>query len=105
MPCRSHRRHVIEHVAFRLFDSSEIRDHLGRFHYYLAQKQHAGTYDLTHHPQHTHNVMHLRKVAAVRPQLLPDIGNRINADNIHPPVGQVEEIVHHLIEHPGIPVV
>ena len=49
--------------------------------------------------------MYLGKIPAVCSQLFPDIGNRIDPDNIHSLVCQIEEIVHHLIEHPGIAVI
>ena len=46
--------------------------------------------------------MHLPEVAARSVQLFPDIWNRIDADDIYPPVRQKEEIVHHLVKYPWI---
>ena len=49
--------------------------------------------------------MHLRQIAAVGAELLPDIGNRIQADHIHPLVDEIEHVAHHLVEHDRVAVV
>ena len=49
--------------------------------------------------------MNLRQIPALRPQLLPDIRDCINADNINSPVRQIKEIVHHFIEYSGVSII
>lgn len=44
-------------------------------------------------------------VSAVGSQLFPDIGNGVDTDNVDTYVGEEQEVVHHLIEDPGIAVV
>ena len=105
MPGGSHGGHVVEHMALRLFRGAEIGHHLLRLHHHFAQKQNAGTDDLPDHPHHSHDGVHLLQIPALGPQFLPNVRNCINADNINAPVGQVQEIGHHFIEHPGIAVV
>ena len=55
--------------------------------------------------QHPHDGVDPGQVAAAGAQLFPDVGHRVDADDVHALVGQEQEIVHHLIEHPGIAVV
>ncbi len=105
VPGGRHGSHIIEHMTFRLLHSTKIWHHLLRLHDDLTQKQHTRTYDLTDHAHHTHDGMYLLQIPALRPQLLPDIRNRIDPDDIHPLTGQIQEVVHHLIEHPGITVI
>ena len=105
MPGRRHGRHIVEHVALRLLHRAEIRRHLVRLHYNLAKEHDARADDLADHAHHADDRVHLGQVPAVRSQFLPDIGNCINADDVHALVGQVEEIIHHLIEHPRVAVV
>ena len=105
MPCGGHRGYIVEHMAFRLLHRSEIRNHLFRLHDHFSQKQHAGTDDLADNTHHTHDRMYLLQVTAGRIQLFPDIRHRVDADDIDPPVGQIKEIIHHIIKHSGIPVI
>lgn len=49
--------------------------------------------------------MYPRQVSAVGSQLFPDIGNGVDTDNVDTYVGEEQEVVHHLIEDPGIAVV
>ena len=105
MPCRRHGSYIVEHVALRFLDRAKVWRHLVRLHDHLAEKHNPRTNDLADHTHHTDDGVHLRKIPAVRPKFFPDIGNRIDADNIHSLVCQVEEIVHHLVEHTRVSVV
>lgn len=49
--------------------------------------------------------MYPRQISAVGSQLFPDIGNGVDTDNVDTYVGEEQEVVHHLIEDPGIAVV
>ena len=104
-PCGRHSRYIIEHMAFRLFHRTKIRHYLFRFHDYFTKKQDTWAHDLTDHTHHTHNCMHLRKIPALCPQLFPDIRYCINTDNIHPLVGEEQEIIHHFIKYARILIV
>ena len=105
VPGGGHGGDVVEHVALGLLHGAEVGHHLARLHDHLAQQQHAGAYDFPNHAHHADDGVHLLEVPAGGAQLLPDVRHRIDADNIDTPVGEVEEIGHHLIEHPGIAVV
>ena len=102
VPDAGHGGHIVEHMALRLLHGSEVGGHLLRLHHHLAKKQHAGADNLPDHAHHPHNGVHLGQIAAAGPQLLPYIGHRVDADHIDAPIGQEEEIVHHLIEYHGI---
>ena len=49
--------------------------------------------------------MHLRQVAAVGAEFLPDIGHRVEADDIDAAVAEVQHVLGHVVEHRGIAVV
>ena len=49
--------------------------------------------------------MDLGKVPAVCSQFFPDIWHRIYPYDIHAAVGQIQEIIHHLVKHRRIPVI
>ena len=105
MPGSRHGRHVVQHVALRLFNGTEVRNNLDGSHHDLAQQRNPGAHDLSDHTHHAHERMDLRKVAAVGAKLLPDIGNRIEAHDIDALIRQIQEVVHHLVEDAGVPVV
>ena len=105
MPDRSHGRHVVKHMAFRLFHGPEIRRHSGRLHNHLAQQQNTRTDHLTNHPQHPHNGMYLRQIPAACAKLLPDIGHRVDPQHIYPVIGQIKQIVHHDVKYIRIRVI
>ena len=92
-------------MALGLFDRAEVGDHLARLHDHLAQQQAGGADDLAHHAHHAHHGVHLREVAAVGAQLLPDIGHRIEADDVHALVAEVEHVLRHVVEDDGVCVV
>ena len=92
-------------MTFRLFHGSEIRSHLLRLHDHLPQQQDTGTHDFANHAHHPDNGVDPGKIAAVRPQFLPYIGNRVNPQHIHPAVCQVKKIEHHLIKDNRISVI
>ena len=92
-------------MALRFLHRSEIRGHFLRLHHHLSKEQDPRAHNLGNQAHQPYNRVHFRQVAAARPQLLPDVGHRVNPDNIHPLIGQVQEIIHHLIKYPGIPVV
>ncbi len=105
MPGGGHGGHIVEHMAFRLLHRPKIGRHLLRLHDHLPQKHHPRAHNLTDHPHHAHYGMYLLQVPAGGAQFLPDIGHGVNAHNVYAPVGQIEKIVHHLVEYPGISVV
>ena len=105
MPGRSHRRHIVEHVAFRLLNRAEIRNDLLRLHDYLTEQQNTRADDLTDHTHHAHNRMHLLKIPAGRTEFLPYIWHCINPDDVDSLICKEEEIVHHLIEHTRVAVI
>ena len=92
-------------MALGFLHGTKIRRHFVRLHNHLAQKDNTRAYDFPDHAHHTHNGVHLLQIAAVRTQFFPDIGNRVNPNDIHSLVCQIEEVVHHFIEHPGISVI
>ena len=49
--------------------------------------------------------MYLGQVAAGGAQFLPDVGHRVQPDDINAPVGQVEQVFRHVVEHHGVGVV
>ena len=102
MPGGGHGGHIVEHMAFRLLHRSEIRHHFLRLHDHLPQQQNTRTDDLSNHAHHAHDGMYLREIPTAGAQLFPDIGHGVNADNVDSPVSQVQKIVHHFIEYPGI---
>ncbi len=83
MPGRSHRRHIVEHVAFRLLNRAEIRRHLSPVPSQPRQGARCRADDFADHPHHTDDSVNLGQVPAGCPQFLPDIRNCINTDNIH----------------------
>ena len=105
MPGAGHRGDVVEHMALRLLDGAEIRDDLGGLHDDLAQKQGAGADDLGRHPHQADQRVDLREVAAVRAELFPDIRRRVEADDVHPVVAQVEHIRGHVVEDHRVSIV
>ena len=105
VPGGGHRCDVVEHVALGLFHGPEIGDHLHRRHDHLAQEHDAGAHDLADHAHHAHDRVDLGEVAAVGAELLPDVGHGVDADDVHALVGQVEEVVHHLVEDARVAIV
>ena len=86
-------------MALRPFRGTEIRSHLGRLHHYLPQQQHAGAYDFAGQTQHSCQRMYLGQIPAGGAQLLPDIRNRVQPDDVHSPVGQIQHVLRHIVEH------
>ena len=104
-PGSGHGGHIVEHMALRLLHCAEIGSHLFWLHDHFSQEHDPRAHDLADHAHHADNGVDLGQVPAIGPQLLPDIGHCVDADDVHALVGQVEEIVHHLIEYPGVAVV
>ena len=105
MPGAGHRGDIVEHVALGLFQRPEIGNDLGGLHDDLAQEQGAGADDLRRHPHQAHQGVDLREIAAVCPQLFPDIGRRVQADDVHTVVAQVQHVRSHIIEDDRIRVI
>ncbi len=105
MPQRAHRGRIVEHVALGLLRCSEIRSQLLGLHHHLSQKENAGAHDLCDQPNHADNGVYLRKIPAVGAQLLPDVGNRVDADDVDSAVGKVQKIPCHLVEYDRVPVI
>ena len=105
MPCGAHDGSVIQDVTLRLVHRAKIRRQFFRFHDDLTQQHHARADDLTGQLHHPHQRMDLRQIPAVRPQLFPNIRDRIHTDHIHAPVGQIQHIVRHVVEDHRIMIV
>ena len=105
MPEAGHGRYVVEHVALRLFDRSEIRNDFLGLHNDFAQEQGAGTYDIGRHVHQPDQGMYLRQVTAVGAQFFPDIRRRVQTDYINAVIAEVEHIRCHIVEDCRIRVV
>ena len=105
VPQGGHGGHVVKHVAFRLCHRAEIRCHHAGLHHHFSQQQRPRAYDLAHHPEDPQQRVHLRQIPAGGPQRLPDVGRRVQPDHVHPVVAQVQHIVRHVRQHPGVHVV
>ena len=92
-------------MTFRLFHGPKVWGNFVRFHNNLSQQHNSRAHNLPDHPHHPHNGMHLGQIPAVGSNLLPDIRHRINPQHIDPLIGQIEEIIHHLIKHNRIAVI
>ena len=92
-------------MAFRLLHGSEVRHHLGGFHDYFSQQQGSGTNHLRRDPHDPHQRMYLRQIPTVGSQCLPDIGNRIQADDVHPLIAEEQHICRHVVKYSRIPIV
>ena len=105
VPCAGHGGHVVEHVAFRLLDGAKIGNDLARFHNNFAQEQRSGADDLGSHVHQTNESVHLGQVAARRADLFPDVRRRVQTDDIHAVVAEVEHVSRHVIENDRIRIV
>ena len=105
MPEAGHGRYVVEHVALRLLNSSEIRNDFLGLHNDFTQKQGAGTYDIGRHVHQPDQGVYLRQVTAVGAQFLPDIRSRVQTDNVDAVIAEVEHIRCHIVENSRIRVV
>ena len=105
MPGGRHSRHIIQHMTLRLLHCSKIGHHFFRLHDHLSQKKNPRADNLTDHAHQPDDGMYLGQISAGGAQFFPNVGNRVNADNVDPSVCQIEEIIHHLIKHPRVPVI
>ena len=105
VPCAGHRSHVVDHMALGLLQGPEIGNDLGGLHDDLAQEQCSGADDLCSHAHQTDQGMDLGEVAAVGAQFLPDVRCRVQADDVHTVVAEVEHIGSHIIEDHWIRIV
>ena len=105
VPGAGHGGDVVEHVALRLLQGPEVRDDLGGLHDDLAQQEGPGADDLGCHAHHADQGVDLWQVAAVGAQFLPDIGRRVQADDVHAVVAEVEHVRCHIVEYDGIGVI
>src|SRR5699024_8752787 len=105
VPGGAHGGHIVQKVALGFVYRAEVGDHLDRLHDHFAQQDDAGADDLADHPHHPHDGVDPGQVAAAGAQFLPDIGHRVDADDVHAAVGEVQKVVHHLVEHAGVGVV
>ena len=105
VPCGRHGCYVVKHMTFRLFYRTKIRNYLLRFHDYFTEKCHTRADDLTDHAHHTDNGMYLLKVSARGSELFPDIRNCIDPDDVHSLICEEQEIIHHFVEYPRIPII
>ena len=105
VPGGCHRRYVVQHMAFRFLECSEVRNNLFRLHDNLAEQQNARADDLGDHTHHADNGMYLRQVTAGGAELFPDVWNGIDADDIDSLVDEIEHVVDHLIENNRVRIV
>ena len=105
MPGGSHGSHVVQHVALRLLHGAEVRNHLGGLHDHFAEKERAGADDISRHVHDADQCVHLGKVAAVGAEGLPDVGDRVEADDVHAVVAEVQHVGGHVIEDHRVRVV
>ena len=105
IPGAGHRRDIIENVALRLLDRSEVRHDLGRLHDNLAQQQNARTDNLRDDPHHPDDCVNLRQVAAVCTKLLPYIWNGVQSHDIDAAVCQVHHVGGHVVEDHTVAIV
>ena len=105
MPGRRHGRDIVEYVALRLFERSEIRHNLRRLHYDFAENLRCRAHDFRCHPHDADYGVHLREVTAVRAERLPNVRNRIEADDIRALIAEEEKIFRHIVEDGRICVV
>ena len=105
VPGAGHGGDIIEHVAFGLLHCAEIRDDLGGLHDHLAQQQCAGTDNVRRHVHHPHQGMNLREIAAVCTELFPDIGHRIQTNDVYTLIAEIEHVLGHVVEDNGIGIV
>ena len=105
VPGAGHGRDVVDHVALGLFQGPEIGDDLGGLHDDLSEQEGAGADDLGRHAHEADQGVDLGQVAAVGAQLLPDIGGRVQADDVDAVVAEVEHVGRHVIENDRIGVI
>ena len=105
MPGAGHGGHIVQQVAFGLLHRAEVGDHLAGLHDHLAQQQRAGANDLADHAHDPGEGVDLGQVAAVGAQFLPDVGNGVQADDVHAPVAEEEHVLRHIVEHHGVGIV
>ena len=92
-------------MAFRPLDTAKIRDNLLRRHHHLPQQQDAGADSLDDDPQHPGNGVDLGKVAAVGAQFLPDVGDRIDPDDVDAAVCKRQHKTDHIGQDGGVAVI
>ncbi len=105
MPGAGHRRHVVEHLALGLLHRAEVGNDLGGLHDDLSEKERAGADHLGCHPHDADQRVDLGQVSAVRADGLPDVGDRIQADDVHAVVAQKQHVCGHVVEDRGVAVV
>ena len=105
VPGAGHGGDVIQQVTLGLFDAAEVGDDLARLHDDLTQQQAGRAYNFAHHAHHAHQRVHLGEVAAVGAELLPDIGHRVKADDIHALIAEVKHVLRHVVKHDGVCIV
>ena len=105
MPDRRHGRHVVEEMTFRLLHGAEVRDDLVRRHHDLAQEERAGADDLADDAHDPDEGVDLLQIPAGRPRRLPDIGHRVQADDVDAAVAEEEQVLRHVVEDGGIGIV
>ena len=105
VPGAGHGSHIVQKMALRFVYRAEIGHHLTGLHHHLAQQQRSGADDLAGQAHEAHQAMYLGQVAAAGAQLLPDIGHRVQADDVHALIAEVEHILRHVVEDRRISVV
>ena len=105
VPGGSHGGDVVEHVTLGFFGAPEVGYHLGRLHDHLPQQQHAGADNFAGQSHQPHHSVHHGQVAATGAQLLPDVGHSIQPNDVNAPVGQVQQILSHVVHDHGVCIV
>ena len=104
-PLCGHGGGVVEEMALRLFRGTEIGGQLLGSHHHFPFQDHSRTYRLRDEADHPHDGMDLGEVAAGGAHFLPQVGHRIDAEDLHPQIGQVEHTADHIVEYRRIAVV
>ena len=87
VPGGTHGGGIVEHIALGALRCTEVGGQFGGLHHHLPQQQHPGADHLAGQVDQPHQCVHLRQIAAVSPQLFPDIRHRVQADDVNAPVG------------------
>ena len=105
VPCACHSGHVVKHVALGFLDGAKIGNDLARFHNNFAEQQRSGADDLGSHVHQADKSVHLGQIAARRADLFPDVRRRVQADDVHAVVAEVEHVSRHVVENDRIRIV
>jgi len=110
MECERREGEVVHHLGFigaaRLRERcAEVTDVIFMRHIRLGDQQDAGRHGVENCPPQLHNRVRLRQVDARRAGRLPQIGNRVEANDLRALGDVMQQYIRHLQEHLGIGIV